>query len=133
VRPKITGWRGSSFAKTQYASTVAAQHFLKCHLTISAALDAANTLGLLESGSDEGGYWDDRDVQKLLTTVGRWNAMMAAFVGGWERTTGENLPAQIKSHPEFERERLEHLGTSDGTAAMAKAMAEALKRIDPSE
>jgi len=129
VRPGIKGWRGSSFAKTQYASTVSAQHFLKCHLTISAALDAAKALGLLESVTDEGGYWDDRDAQKLLKTVGRWNAMLAAFVGGLELATGENLPAPIKNHPEFER--LEHLGTTGDTAAMAKAIAEALKRINP--
>jgi len=64
VSPGIKGWRGSSFAKTQYASTVAAQHFLKCHLTITAALDAAKALDLPESVSDEGGYWDDRDLQK---------------------------------------------------------------------
>ncbi len=79
--------------------------------------------------SDEGGYWDDRDAQKLLTTVGRWNAMMAALVGGLERVTGENLPAPIKNHPEFER--LEHYGTTGDT--MAKAIAEALKRIKSGE
>ncbi len=129
VRPEIKGWRGSSFAKTQYASTVAAQHFLKCHLTITAALDAAKTAGLLESVFDESEFWDDRDVEKLLTTVGRWNAMMAAFVGGMELATGESLPAPIKQHPEFER--LEHFGTTGDTAAMAKAIAAALKRIEP--
>lgn len=129
VRPGNKGWRGSSFAKTQYASTVTAQHFLKCHLTITAALDAAKAAGLLESVLDESGYWDDRDAQKLLTTVGRWNAMIAAFVGGLELATGETLPAKIKQHPEFER--LEFLGITAETAAMAKAIAEALKRSEP--
>lgn len=128
ARPGIDGWRGSSFAKTQYASTVAAQHFLKCHLTITAALDAAKAAGLLKSVLDEGDFWDDRDAEKLLRTVGRWNAMMAAFVGGLESAMGESLPAPIKQHPEFEK--LEHLGT---TAAMAKAIAVALKNIKPSE
>jgi len=98
-------------------------------LTITAALDAANALGLLESVSDEGGYWDDRDPQKLLTTVGRWNAMMAALVGELETATDEKLPAPIKNHPEFER--LEHIGTTGDTAAMAKAIAEAIKRNKP--
>jgi hypothetical protein len=129
VRPGIKGWRGSSFAKTQYASTVAAQHFLKCHLTITAALDAAKAAGLLDSVLDEGCFWDDRNVEKLLTTVGRWNAMMAAFVGGLDLATGEGLAAPIKLHPEFER--LEHFGTTGDTAAMAKAIAEALKHIEP--
>lgn len=131
VRPRIKGWRGSSFAKTQYASTVTAQHFLKCHLTITAALDAAKTAGLLESVLDEGEYWNERDVEKLLKTVGRWNRMMAAFVGGLEIATGESMPAPIRKHPEFER--LEHEGTTGDTAAMAKAIADAIKRIDPKE
>lgn len=131
VKPGISGWRGSSFAKTQYASTVAAQHFLKCHLTITAALDAAKAAELLKSVLDEGGYWDDRDAEKLLTTVGRWNEMMAGFVGALELATGENLPAPIKDHPQFER--LEHFGTTGDTAAMAKAIAAALKDIKPSE
>jgi len=131
VKPGISGWRGSSFAKTQYASNVAAQHFLKCHLTITAALDAAKAAGLLKSVLDEGEYWDDRGTQKLLKAVGRWNEMMAAFVGGLETATGEKLPAPIKQHPEFER--LEHFGTSGDTAAMAKAIASALKGIKPGE
>jgi hypothetical protein len=129
--PNIQGWRGSSFTKTQYASSVAAQHFLKCHLTITAALDAAKRAGLLESVLDEGGYWEDRDAEKLLKTVGRWNRMMAGFVGSLELATGCDLPAPIKKNPEFER--LEHFGTTSDTAALAKAIAEELKRTDPSK
>jgi hypothetical protein len=130
-RPGIQGWTGSSFTKTQYASSVAAQHFLKCHLTITAALDAAKRAGLLESVLDEGEYWNDRDAEKLLETVGRWNSMMAGFVGSLELATGCDLPARIKKNPEFER--LEHFGTTSDTAAMAKAIAEVLKRTDPSK
>lgn len=131
LRPGIKGWQASCFAKTQYASSQGSQHFLKCHLTITAALDAAKAAGLLKSVLDEGGYWDDRDTEKLLTTVGRWNEMMAGFVGALELATGEILPAPIKDHPQFER--LEHFGTTGDTAAMAKAIAAALKDIKPSE
>ena len=131
ARPNIQGWRGSSSAKTQYASSVAAEHFLKCHLTITAALDAAKRAGLLESVLDEGEYWSDRDAEKLLKTVGRWNAMMAGFVGSLEIVTGSNLPAPIKKNHEFER--LEHFGTTTDTAAMARAIAKAVKRTDYSE
>lgn len=131
VKPGIDGWRGSSFTKTQYASTVTAQHFLKCHLTITAALDAAKTAGLLKSVLDEGNYWDHRDATKLLQTVGRWNALTAAFVGGLETALDKPLPAPIKAHPEFER--LEHTGTTPDTAALAKAIAEALKNIKATE
>ena len=131
IRPGIKGWQASCFAKTQYASSQGAQHFLKCHLTITAALDAAKSVGLLQSVLDEGGYWDARDAEKLLTTVGQWNATMAAFVGGLEAATGESMPAPIKQHREFET--FEHFGTTGDTAAMAKAIAAALKDIKPSE
>jgi hypothetical protein len=131
ARPGIQAWRGSSFTKTQYAWSVAAQHFLKCHLTITAALDAARRAGLLESVLDEGEYWDDRNAEKLLKTVGRWNSMIAGFVGSLELATGCDLPAPIKKNPDFER--LEHFGTTSDTAALAKAIAEVLKRTDPSK
>jgi hypothetical protein len=131
IRPGIQGWRANSFAKTQYASMQGSENFLKCHLTITAALDAARGLRLLKSVLDEGGYWEERNVEKLLKTVGRWNEMMAGFVGALELATGENLPAPIKEHPQFER--LEHMGTTGDTAAMAKAIAEALKKTKPSE
>jgi len=39
--------------------------------------------------------------------------------------------APIKKNPEFER--LEHFGTTRDTAALAKAIAEMLKRSDPSK
>jgi hypothetical protein len=57
--------------------------------------------------------------------------MMAGFVGSLEIATSSSLPAPIKKHPEFER--LEHFGTTSATAAMAKAIADVLKRTDPSK
>lgn len=130
IRPEIAGWRGSSFCKTQYASAVTPEHFLKCHLTVTAALDAANALGLLKSVTDEGEFWTDRDPVKLLKTVDRWNAGIAAFVGSMQDALGTKVAAPIKSHPGFER--LEHLGTNQDTAGFARAIAAALKGSDPS-
>jgi hypothetical protein len=127
----LEGWQGRGFAQTQYASVRGAEYFLQCHLTIIAALDAAQRLGLLQSVMDEGDYWDERDAAKLLRTVGRWNAMMAAFVSAMEEATGKSLPAPIKEHPHFER--LEHLGTTPDTAAMAKAIAAAIEQSQPPE
>lgn len=131
VRPEIRGWQGSSFCKTQYASGVAPEHFLKCHLTVTAALDAAQTIGLLKSVMDEGEFWSDRDPIKLLKTVDRWNVGIAAFVGSMQDAIGTELAAPIKSHPGFER--LEHRGTNKDTAAVARAIAAALKVSDPSK
>jgi hypothetical protein len=131
VRSPIAGWKGSSFCKTQYASGVAPEHFLKCHVTVTAALDAAKSLGLLESVSDEGEFWEDRDPVKLLKNVDRWNASIAAFVGSMEDSLRTTLEAPIKSNPAFER--LEHLGTNKDTATFARAIAAALKPSKPSE
>ena len=131
VRPAIAGWQGSSFCKTQYASGVASEHFLKCHLTVTAALDAAKSIGLLKSVTDEGEFWSDRDPVKLLKTVDRWNAGIAAFVGSMEDALGTKMEAPIKAHPGFER--LEHLGANHDTAAFARAIAAALKSSKPSE
>jgi hypothetical protein len=122
----LAGWHGGSFCKTQYASGVSSQEFLQCHLAVIAALDHAASLGLLKSVNDEGEFWQHRNAETLLKTVGEWNQMMAAFVGGLELATGASLPAPIKAHPQFER--LEHLGTTEKTAAMVKAIADALKR-----
>jgi hypothetical protein len=131
LQSAIEGWQGQGFAKTQYASVQGSEYFLQCHLTIIAALDAAQRLGLLESVSDESDYWKERNVEKLLQTVGRWNEMMAGFVGALEGAMGKNLPAPIKEHPQFEK--LEHYGTTADTAAMAKAIAAAIKQIKSGE
>lgn len=126
VSPGVRGWRGSTFTKTQYASTVSTEYFLKCHLTAVAALDAAQRLGLLKSVVDDSGYWDKRSTEQLIETIGRWNAMAAGLVGALELATGEDTPSPIKSHPDFER--LEHEGLNRETAILAKAIARILKK-----
>ncbi len=126
VRPGVAGWRGSAFTKTQYASTVSAEHFLHCHRTVIAALDAAQALGLLSSVVDDSQYWDHRDDARLLATVRHWNTLAAGFVGALETVTGEETPAPIKRHPEFER--LEHQGLDRDATILAKAVARVLKK-----
>ncbi len=61
----INDWSWSSFCKTQYASNPeygGLENFLKCHLTIVKLLDAACELGINCEVTDEGGYWENRDV-----------------------------------------------------------------------
>lgn len=125
----MAGWQGRSFCKTQYASSVAPEHFLKCHVTVTAALDAAQAAGILESVIDEGEFWTERNPAKLLKAVDRWNASIAGFVGSMQDTLQTTLAAPIKSHPGFER--LEHEGTVNGAADFARALAAALKGRNP--
>ena len=83
LRTNLSGWRWSSFCKTQYASDPACGgvgNFLRCHLLVVKLLDFIQRTGLVEvEVSDEGGYWDKRDLGELAKEVGRWNEFIAAF------------------------------------------------------
>lgn len=98
-----TGWCWSSFCKTQYASNVSVEHFLKCHLLVVRMLDAIRGLGVDIEVSDEGHYWETRDVETLLRSVGEYNELVAgigaALRAGWG---DENIVSSITAHPDFE-------------------------------
>ena len=53
-------WMGHAFTKTQYA-----EHFVKAHLLVITILDVCKKLGILENVSDEGHYWETRDLWLL--------------------------------------------------------------------
>ncbi len=126
----FSGWRGRSFCKTQYASNVSVPHFLRCHLTVCAALEQAKSLKLLKDVQDEGDYWTKRDVAALAKEVGEWNEMIAGIAGALHDATGAEGIAPITEHPEFER--LEHAGLRKPTTAMAaKKLAEIAKKLRP--
>ena len=78
-------WCWSSFCKSQYATRHGVEHFLRCHLSVIRLLDIAKELGILASVNDEGGFWENRDVEALVREVGEWNQGVAAFVGQAER------------------------------------------------
>ena len=105
IRTGLTGWRWGSFCKTQYSSNAecgGTPHFLRCHLTVIRMLDHAKKLGILEYVSDEGGYWDKRDVAALAREVGDWNAFIAGQVGQFKDLLGDNFQAAITDFPDFE-------------------------------
>jgi hypothetical protein len=116
VKTGLSGWRWSSFCKTQYASNPrcgGVPNFLKCHLTVIAMLDRAKQLGCLEHVSDEGGFWEKRDLPALVQEIGSWNEMIAAFGGKLKDLLGDgplNLESEIAQFPNFER--LEATGQS---------------------
>jgi len=100
------GWSWSSFCKTQYASDPqlgGVQHFLRCHLGVVRILDFIKATGLAQvEVSDEGGYWDQRDVKALVQEVGEWNEFIAGFTGELKDAIGPQLEAAITSFPNFE-------------------------------
>jgi hypothetical protein len=79
-----SGWHWRSFCKTQYAYNPTyggIKHFLKCHLSVVKLLDYAKELGVLVDVSDEGDYWENRDLTGLAKQVGEQSALIAASIG----------------------------------------------------
>ena len=118
-------WSGHGLCKTQYASLHGHAHFVRCHLTMIAALDAARRLGLLSDVHDEGCYWAQRSVESLNQEVDEWNVMIAGLGGALKDAMGDGaISAPIFSHPAFER--LEAMASSDEKLA---ALFETVRKI----
>jgi hypothetical protein len=116
LKTGLSGWSWSSFVKSQYASNPqcgGVPNFLQCHLTVIAMLDKAKELGCLEGVSDEGGFWEKRDLPALVQEIGSWNEMIAAFGGKLKDLLGDGpvgLESAIAQYPNFEQ--LEAAGQS---------------------
>lgn len=107
LRTRLPGWSWSSFCKTQYSSAPecgGVENFLRCHLSVIKLLDFASELGVLSDVSDEGGYWQTRDVEALARDVGDWNEMIAGFAGRLKDLLGGSVESPI-----FRRQDFEHL------------------------
>ena len=105
VPTALHGWSWGSFCKTQYASNSecgGVRNFLCCHLTVIAMLDHARSLGILDSVSDEGDFWEKRDVEALARGVGQWNAMIAGWAGQLKDLLGDQVLSEIAKFPDFE-------------------------------
>jgi hypothetical protein len=63
----------------------------------------AKELGWLAEVSDEGHFWDNRDVEALVKEIGSWNEMIAAFGGKLKDLVGGGMEAPITEFPDFER------------------------------
>ena len=106
LKTGLTGWRWSSFCKTQYASDPrygGAANFLRCHLTVIALLDKAKNLGCLDEVDDEGKFWQQRDIVALVNEIGSWNELIAAFGGRLKDIAGEAVEMPISQFPTFEQ------------------------------
>jgi len=99
------GWWWHSVTKTQYASVVSAEHFVRCHSVVVTLLDAARELGFEVQVFDEGGYWESRDADRLLAHVDRMNRLVAGLAGAVHDRLGRDhsVEAPIFAHPDFER------------------------------
>jgi len=65
-------------------------------------LDHARELGILAAVTDEGGFWEKRDVRALVQQVGQWNEQMAAIIGQMKDMFGGDIEAPVTKYPDFE-------------------------------
>jgi len=101
VQTEIDGWQRSSFCKTQYANQYGVNHFYRCHLSIAAMLDYFKSLGVVKSVTDEGGYYDQRDLNVLRAELEKYDALIAAMAGSL-MDNFDSVEAPILSRPDFE-------------------------------
>ena len=50
-------------------------NFLRCHLGLVSLLDYAKELEILKDVTDEGEFWQKRDVPALIKEIGEWNSL----------------------------------------------------------
>ncbi|MBI2806122.1 MAG: hypothetical protein HYX68_14165 [Planctomycetes bacterium] len=105
VKSGLRGWSWGSFCKTQYASNPdcgGLENFLRCHLSVIKMLDHAKAIGILGDVSDEGEFFEKRDVKALAKEVGDWNSMIAGWAGRLKDVLGDSVQSAISEFPDFE-------------------------------
>jgi hypothetical protein len=102
-------WWWHQCCKTQYASVVSDEHLLRCHGSLVAVLDGAESAGFEVVVRDETGYWESREPRQLFDSVARMNQVVARFMGKFTdaaRDAGidsRQVRGEIFEHPDFER------------------------------
>lgn len=113
-------WFWQCFCKTQYASAVSDEHFVRCHRTVIQMLDEAQRIGFGVTVHDEGLYWETRSTERLLDEVHKMNRIVAHFAGALHDAISaeHHIEGAIFEHPDFERletEPLDHTTDDDPT------------------
>jgi len=86
-------WAWYSFCKTQYA-----EEFVKCHLLVIRMLDECKRLNILKNVSDEGDYWETRDIKVLGGNINEFTEILQDFSGKLSKEsskTGFQIEAPI--------------------------------------
>ena len=97
-----------SFCKTQYAGNPklgGEANFLKAHLSLIELLDQIRAAGVKVRIRDDSRYAKHRDVDRLLRSLRKWDAIVARIVGNVADALGDesgSLIAPIKARPDFE-------------------------------
>ena len=120
IPTRLSGWCWSSFSKTQYASNPECggiANFLRCHLSVVRMLDHAKELGILKSVSDEGEFWEQRNIEALSREVGQSNEMIAGLAGELKDKLGDKVLAAITRFSNFEHLEAKGRSSKDGVSS----------------
>lgn len=79
-------WSGGAFTKTQYA-----EQFVRCHLLIVSILDVCKMIGILKSVSDEGEYYETRNLSVLGGNINQSTEFIQAIAGKLKSAVGESV------------------------------------------
>ena len=116
----------SSFCKTQYANDPRCggwDNFQRAHLSVCAILEHMQRIGFQVHVSDEGHFWEKRDLAALAKEIGEWDAMLAG-VAGVLKDAAEAQEVGFESamlgRPDFERLETEALKITNIAGHLAK-------------
>ena len=84
-------WRGMRCTKTQYA-----EHFVDAHLAVISMLDLCSEAGVLKCVSDEGGYWETRDLDVLARNINASTDMIRMMSEAF-KTVGHQRGLEVDS------------------------------------
>ncbi|HEY2415242.1 MAG TPA: hypothetical protein VGI40_23570 [Pirellulaceae bacterium] len=102
--------------KTQYAGNPklgGEANFLKAHLTLIELLDQIKVTGVNVRARDDSKYARHRDVNRLLASLRKWNAVVASIAGNISDSIGSEsgtVVAPIKERPDFEHLEAKGIG-----------------------
>jgi hypothetical protein len=150
IRTRLSGWRGQSFCKTQYASDPTCggvANFLRCHVSLVTLLERIGILPTIAVDiEDEGHYgpstysddWREaraanrqptyvwhpatHGIPTLLRELGDYNAMIAAFAGAMKDACGDSFQSPILQFQDFESLEF-HGSNSEALGQFLEAMA----------
>jgi hypothetical protein len=72
-------WQGWGFTKTQYAA-----HFVDAHLAVVKMLDLCKEAGILASASDEGEFYETRDLAVLAKNINASTDLIRSITAGMD-------------------------------------------------
>lgn len=125
VTPAAAGvW--SSFTKTQYANDPSLggwSNFVKAHLSVLAICEHMQSIGFAVHVTDEGDFWETRNLETLAKAIGDYDALVAGLAGALkDAAAAQGMVAEsaMDGRPDFERLEMQGNATIDRPGKPAK-------------